>query len=237
MQIGYENLLNPVARQVSTGQYHFDTEDDTLQLEIRTEHSLRASLVLFSDFTEHHRKSLNSKDDSYLPTMVTPEKTDASIPRSSQSKSTPPSSSTPSKRIKEMDRLIFVNSFDKFAPGELEKLEAIFASCNGSMPTKRYIKGISEQLGMAQCKIKRWFENRLEAIHGLRGGGRPSPSPSRDYFGSDALIPAHFVPILPKHAPDPEINALLEELEGHIEQITSLNEQTSALLLNTLHST
>lgn len=236
MRIGYENLLNPVINHISEIE-HYQYEDDKEYLELRPEHCFRASLFLFSDFAQSRQNyQIDSKDDSYLPITVTPEKTDACIPRSSQSKSTPPRSGTPNKRIKEMDSLIFVNSFDKFAPGDLGRLEAIFASCNGSMPTKRHIKGISEQLGMAQCKIRRWFEGRLEGAHGLRGGGRPSQSPAKDFFGSDGLIPAHFVPILPRHARDAEITSLFEELEGHIEQVIGINDQISSLLFNMLQN-
>ena len=235
MRIGYEFLLNSVHEHMAIP----DIDEGTSDIQCLCT-NFKASLVMYSDFHQFR----DSKDDSFLSSPST-DQLYQQLPRSSQSKSTPPHSSTPTKRSNHMDSLIFVNSFDKFAPGETEKLEAIFAGSHGSMPTKRHIKGISEQLGMAQCKIRRWIENKLEGIHGLRGGGsgagagcgRQMSSPAKDHFQSEGFASGQFVPIQPKYAPqDPEFNPLFDELEGSLEQVEGLNGQISTLILDMLNT-
>ena len=65
----------------------------------------------------------------------------------------------------------FLNVFSSFSAEEDEKLARLWAECHGALPSRRQLSEIARALGVAQNRIRKYFERRQQEQCGA-GGGR-----------------------------------------------------------------
>lgn len=86
-----------------------------------------------------------------------------------------------------MSDFIIPNNFHQFSSEETPKLESFYWQQKGVLPSRRALKMASDELGIPQSRIKKWF-----AMQAVRGGpaavapvadGLPGTRPAKLNFG------------------------------------------------------
>jgi hypothetical protein len=212
MRFGYENLFDTVNAKFNLqrhcgSEYGYDEGVMTVPIGSYRRHAL----FLYSGFMSES-EFLHGAEDQSSPVdhgLLSPSMIQFPLPMASK------------KRPIEPDRCIFVSSFDRLSEEDLHNLEGIYRKHKGKRPSKREVKLYSSVYEIPQCKIKRWFDAKLEM-----------PDQRSDLFATHQVMVSqvpqeavrpNYVPIYPKVDSDPEISSMLDELEENVNQMEELN--------------
>jgi hypothetical protein len=214
MRFGYETFFDSVHRHINSRRL---ADDDIGDGEVVS----RVGLFLFSDYTN---RDVDDEDDitSSAPDIV---RSQSSTLNGSTSQTA--SSNGNGRRKKLTPELLgncyFTTAIDRYSEAELVQLDKLWDELDGHQPSRRMLKTVSDRTGIAQSKIKRWFERNAENHNHMNGivinGTSSNDSTPKKIFT--------FVPI--RSSAD-EMDAILKETEDNLEQVKELNAQISQIL-------
>lgn len=114
-------------------------------------------------------------------------------------------SSPISKRPNGMNAFIFPKLFHSFLPEEARRLQLIYSQLGGELPSKRGLKALSNECGIAQTKIRKWFAMQ-----------ESKPLPVREIAENLGYLE--------------EAKEVVEEIRGELQQIRATNSSLQHLL-------
>lgn len=195
MRFGYENFFDPIKSMLTVDSP--STRKDVLFCEEAKPPLWMPRAGLFG-FSNHTTPATNNFTGSSSPITI----------------ETAPSGSHPNGinhlSSPDLTAFCFKTSIDRLTEEDIDKLGKLYDQTGGNLPSRRKLKAVSDTLGVAQCKIKRWFENQKDLENNTR---------TRLHDGAPAL-----------QCPQAKFEAILKEAESHHTDIIVMNKEVSDIL-------